>query len=217
MGWDTDKRTIFCCWLPGDAAFVIDRSLRCHFFFFFPPSIRPPEIWPTTRKTTWKLKRRGKSFWSRLLNIPGLLNRHTAQVTEGPRLLSWKARFACGAPSCQAMAPQKNQCLSTPIGASPSKSIFFPAFRQHLLIFQQLTPVSFSILTSGMKLKWLRSSPNSGHRNQILCFAEGDNCAFVMDVDWCILLANRYRFFLLYVVRTGSGELPILCLVKRFF
>lgn len=68
-----------------------------------------------------------------------------------------------------------------------------------------------------MELKWLRSSPNTGHRNWILCFAEGDNCAFVMDVDWCILLANRYRFVLLCVVRTGSGELPILCLVKCFF
>lgn len=34
---------------------------------------------------------------------------------------------------------QENRCHSTPVGASTSKSIFYPASQQHLLIFQQLT------------------------------------------------------------------------------
>lgn len=34
---------------------------------------------------------------------------------------------------------QENQCLSTSIGESTSKSIFYPASQQHLLFFQLLT------------------------------------------------------------------------------
>lgn len=78
-----------------------------------------------------KLRRAGKHFWSRLLNTLCLLNKHTSQVIERPGLLSWKARFAYGSPSCQttAMAPAgKSMPFQAPSGWVPLKAFSFLLF-----------------------------------------------------------------------------------------
>lgn len=150
------------------------------------------------QKNDLKLRRRGKCLWSRMLNILCLFNTHTSQVTERPALLAWKARFPYGARHLakqQRWLQQKNQCLSNPIGTSTSKSIFYPAFLQHLLIFQQLTLVSLSILTSGMRLKWLRAPltvlpekmKSSLRPDLLLCRGRGESFCY-----GCRLFANWF-------------------------
>lgn len=70
MGWDRNKCTISSRWLPGDATYVIDLSLRCPFFHHQSVHLKSGQM---TRKTTWNYGREGKRFGSRLLNIPRLL------------------------------------------------------------------------------------------------------------------------------------------------
>lgn len=118
----------------------------------------------TINLSTWNLDSTwnygwGKCFWSRLLNILSFLEKHTSQAIERPGLLSWKlaSLMEYHPTKWQWQLQQKKQCLSTPIGSSTSKSIFYPSFQPHLLIFQQLTLVSLSNLTSVIRLKWLRT------------------------------------------------------------
>lgn len=122
--WQTGKRTVFSSWQPGSIVYTIDLSFRCHFFHHWSLNLKSGQRRKKKKKTS-KIEAEGEMLLIQTAKYPIPLQQalHRSFRVQGcyhenPALLT-DHNLA----KRQLQLQQENQCLSTPIGVSSSKSI----------------------------------------------------------------------------------------------